>query len=226
MVTLELPLTRDLIRRLEKKIYEEAGGSRNTSLVEKISAPLESAIQIVEKKIRPRTVGRVLRVLNSDKHTVTTDAGPITSAMFAYLVSRCDKEPRVVFMLATIGSELEKAAKTHRDLLDQWVFDRVGGELMEMVVNEAEGFLKEQLFNGKVQFGKRISPGYCDWALGGQQTVFKALDADKIGVTLSPHMVMMPQKSISGVIAAAETIRVKNPCSRCPNKECQWRRSD
>ncbi len=226
MILMEPPVTSDLIRRLEEKIYTGTGGSGNPELSGKIAKPLESAIRIVEKKVKPKAIGRILPVLSSKKDMVVTDVGPIQSPMFASLVNRCDKDRRIVFMLATIGRELEIAAESRHDIFDQWVFDRVGAELVEMVADDVEQHLKEIVLQNRMQFSRRISPGYCDWPLDGQQVVFKALDADQIDVTLSSYMVMMPRKSISCVIAAAETVGLKNPCSLCPKKQCQWRRTD
>ncbi len=175
------------------------------------------------QQTRMGSVAQSLPVLSSDHRSVTTDAGRIQSAMFAFLVDRCSEMRQAVFFVSTIGTELEEMARSRHGLFHQWVFDKIGAELIEIVADDLECSIRERLFNGQMQCSRRISPGYCDWPLDGQRVVFRALDADMIDVTLSSRMVMTPCKSISGVLVAAQTVGVINPCSQCMEKQCRWR---
>ena len=47
---------------------------------------------------------------------------------------------------------------------------------------------------------KRYAPGYGDWTLDSQGPLFALLDAPRIGITLTEDFLMIPAKSISGVI--------------------------
>ena len=223
MVVLEPDMTPDVIKRLKERVYAGLGDLANPSLLERIEEPLELAIKTVERRTHPMTITQSLPVLSSDHRSVTTDAGRIQSAMFAFLVDRCSEMRQAVFFVSTIGTELEEMARSRHGLFHQWVFDKIGAELIEIVADDLECSIRERLFNGQMQCSRRISPGYCDWPLDGQRVVFRALDADMIDVTLSSRMVMTPCKSISGVLVAAQTVGVINPCSQCMERQCRWR---
>ena len=49
----------------------------------------------------------------------------------------------------------------------------------------------------------RYSPGYCGMDIGQQRKLFQLVQADAVGVTLLPSMLMHPLKSISGLVGLA-----------------------
>jgi len=53
----------------------------------------------------------------------------------------------------------------------------------------------------------RFSPGYGDLSLDHQKGLLKYVEADKIGISLSETMVMLPEKSITAVIGWKERNR-------------------
>ena len=63
-------------------------------------------------------------------------------------------------------------------------------ELVVAVAFEAKG----------LEVTKRYAPGYGDWDLGDQAPLLSLLDVASIGVTLTEDHLMLPAKSISGVI--------------------------
>lgn len=71
--------------------------------------------------------------------------------------------------------------------------------------------------------GYRFSPGYCDWGLEEQALIFKVLDASSIGVSLSPHFVMSPAKSVSAIAAVADEVPFPAPRAFC-RRDCPHRR--
>lgn len=72
------------------------------------------------------------------------------------------------------------------------------------------------------------SPGYCGWHLSGQRALFAALRPEEIGITLNASCLMLPLKSVSGVIVAgpAEAHRFEDVypfCSSCRARDCRER---
>jgi cobalamin-dependent methionine synthase I len=47
---------------------------------------------------------------------------------------------------------------------------------------------------------KRYAPGYGDWELSSQTALLSLVDAGRIGIRLTGDFLMIPAKSISGVI--------------------------
>lgn len=48
------------------------------------------------------------------------------------------------------------------------------------------------------------SPGYCGWHVSGQGKLFQFLRPGEIGITLTPSYLMVPLKSVSGVLVAGD----------------------
>ncbi len=74
----------------------------------------------------------------------------------------------------------------------------------------------------------RYSPGYCGWNVSGQRALFRALQPERIGITLNASCLMTPLKSVSGVIVAgsAEIHMFANDypfCKKCREWGCRER---
>jgi hypothetical protein len=72
------------------------------------------------------------------------------------------------------------------------------------------------------------SPGYCGWHISAQKQLFEYMKPVKIGVELNPQYLMIPLKSISGVLVAGpQKIHIfKNNfsfCGKCAHKSCLTR---
>ncbi len=72
------------------------------------------------------------------------------------------------------------------------------------------------------------SPGYCGWHVSGQRALFEIIQAGDIGVTINQSCLMIPIKSVSGVMvagdAAAHRFRPTYAfCDECSTHECVQR---
>jgi hypothetical protein len=57
--------------------------------------------------------------------------------------------------------------------------------------------------------------------------IFKAMQEDTAGVRLTEGYLMLPRKSISGIIGIGSdnnNIEIYNPCKTCPTADCPGRR--
>ena len=76
----------------------------------------------------------------------------------------------------------------------------------------------------------RFSPGYGDWPLEQQPELLRLAHADKIGVSLSSSLMLMPRKSITAIIGLyrkqAETAPSHSPhgCAMCNKTDCPSRK--
>ena len=224
MELITLDVTQEMLKALEKKIYQKSHVKNNPQVRENIAKSLTSALKIVEENVRPRAVYRLLPILEIGKDSVMTRAGSVDSWMFSSQVNKSTGNRHIVFMVATLGPALENSVDARHDILSQWVYDLVGSEFMEIVADEVERRVEEDLAKQRLDVARRFSPGYCDWPLNGQRVVFKAVDAEKIDVKLTSHYMMMPRKSISCIMASAEKVPVKIQCLLCSKKECSHRR--
>jgi hypothetical protein len=74
----------------------------------------------------------------------------------------------------------------------------------------------------------RFSPGYCGWHMSGQKKLFEFLRPEDIGITLSDSFLMVPLKSISGVIVFGDKEIFDFDdnytfCEECKTHECRDR---
>lgn len=170
-----------------------------------------------------------IREIESVQEDVTTIEGSITfeSNVIARLLEKSDK---VAVFALTIGNRLEEMVRhmaDNRYVLQATVLDAIGSSVAENLADFVQGKI-EELANSQGQFiSRRFSPGYCDWGIGQQKMVFQALKGDTAGVRLTDMCLMVPQKSISGIIGICtdkSSCENFNPCITCDKHNCPGRR--
>ena len=92
----------------------------------------------------------------------------------------------------------------------------------------AENQANESRKNGAALKTFLYSPGYCGWHISAQEKLFASLRPEKIGIQLNKSYLMMPLKSISGVLvagaAAIHQISEVYPfCAQCKSPTCRER---
>jgi len=73
----------------------------------------------------------------------------------------------------------------------------------------------------------RISPGYGQWPLDAQRSLFSLLPHEALGIRLEPSLLMVPRKSISFAMwlgAEARPLAGLSGCARCRLETCIYRR--
>jgi hypothetical protein len=220
----ERELSEQLIGELREKTLERLGYRGREGADPAILKTLEDALGVASRVARPSGAFRILPVLGTSGKSVQTEAGAIRSAMFTRLVERSRGDRSLVFMIATLGEDLERSCGPGDPLHRQLVFDAVGSELAEMVAEGLESEWQAHAQGLGLQCSRRFSPGYCDWALAGQSVIHASLDAERLGVRLTPHFVMIPRKSISAIAVVAREVPVPVPCAFCARNDCPERR--
>jgi hypothetical protein len=149
------------------------------------------------------------------------------SRIVANLLERCTQ---VAIFLVTIGKYLEETSfRLAKDglVLQATVLDAIGSVAVEKVADLVQSRTRETAKAQGDVISRRFSPGYCDWNIGQQRMVFYALTGNTIGIRLTGECLMMPQKSISGIIGIGPSnANVENydPCKTCRKKDCPGRR--
>ncbi|TEU18033.1 MAG: hypothetical protein E3I25_02030 [Dehalococcoidia bacterium] len=149
------------------------------------------------------------------------------SQVVAQLLEHCSQ---VAILLVTIGKYLEETtSKLARDrlMLQATVLDAIGSDAVEKVADAVQDRIKEIAGTMGLVISRRFSPGYCDWNIGQQRMIFHALTGNTIGVRLTGECLMIPQKSISGIVGIGSSkkhIENYNPCKFCNKQDCPGRR--
>jgi len=147
------------------------------------------------------------------------------SEVMARLMEQCKM---VTVFLVTIGSRLEKMVLRLAEdglVLESTVLDAIGSVATEMVAEFVHGRVEEVAHAQGLCVSRRFSPGYCDWAIRQQKMVFRAMDGNSMGVRLTKECLMLPRKSVSGVIGIGpRDMKNYNPCKTCNKRDCLGRR--
>ncbi len=149
------------------------------------------------------------------------------SQVIAQLLEQCEK---VAVFLVTIGKHLEETAcRLAKDglILQATVLDAIGSDAVERVADFVQGRMREAASAYGLVTSRRFSPGYCDWDIGQQRMLFWAMNGDAAGIHLTSECLMIPQKSISGIIgigSCKSSVESYNPCGTCDKHDCVGRR--
>jgi hypothetical protein len=136
---------------------------------------------------------------------------------------------RVAVFIATIGNRPEEAAArlAHENLIvEAYVLDAIASSAVDSLADAVhKEIIKEAEALGLCS-SRRFSPGHCDWGIGQQRKLFRALKGHRLGVALTEDCVMVPQKSTSGIVGLGEygsNADAYNPCQDCDKRGCPWR---
>jgi hypothetical protein len=196
-----------------------------------LSSKIDASLDLINKAARPMAYLRTVRIHNSRHGVVNLDGDQqLKSPKLARTLRDC---VRAVCFVATAGAGLdgEIARLNQQGKVSQaYVADAIGSLLIERAVDDFQEQAALRLRRNGKEVSLRFSPGYCDWPVTQQKSLFEFLSPEAIGVELSETCLMNPRKSISGVFGAydlgrADVAQPYNPCVECSKKNCTSRRA-
>ncbi len=154
----------------------------------------------------------------------------MTFATGSIIAKRLRHSQTVALFVATVGPGLEiwsKNLMAGTDLLKGYIVDTVGSEAVEQVANWLEPKLADTVHPAGWKLTNRYSPGYCGWSVAEQQKLFSFLPEGFCGIRLTPTALMIPIKSVSGMIGVGpEVKREAYQCAICDMEDCFRRREN
>lgn len=193
-----------------------------------MEADLYRLAEEAEKLARPKALYKVAYIDSKDEEFVTIDG-----VAFKSRVLRVNLEDvhRVFPYVVTCGRELDEWAQSIDDMLQHFWADAI----KEMALRQARAallaHLKETYRLGQTS---AMSPGsLTDWPLQQQRPLFRVLGSVEemgtagflpaIGVKLTDSLLMIPNKTISGLRFPTEANF--ESCQLCPRETCPNRRA-
>ncbi len=129
-----------------------------------------------------------------------------------------------VFFVATCGKEFEawtNSLKVKDDILSTYIADSLGSCIVESTADYMEFVLRKHIGNYGWLHSNRYSPGYCEWSIDEQQKLFSLFPEFPCGIELTEHSLMMPIKSVSGIMGVGSKIRKMDyGCRICSLENC------
>lgn len=134
-----------------------------------------------------------------------------------------------VLFICTSGMEFEayqQRLKDAGDMVRIFIADALGSVIAEKTADRMEEHLQESIDKLGWQHTNRFSPGYCGWHVSQQQRLFPLFQGHACGVTLTDSSLMVPIKSVSGIVGIGKEVRrLDYSCGLCDFKQCYKRRS-
>ncbi len=181
---------------------------------------LEGMVQQARNIARPKAV-----YSESFVDEITADSVIIDGVGFKSRVMRSNlgKIGRVFACVLTSGTEIDEWAKGFEDILEKFWADSI----MELILFRAGEYFFNYISN-IYELGKAgwMSPGSLpDWPVTGQVQLFSIIgDVERlIGVKLTKGLVLVPIKSVSGIIFPSDINYVN--CMLCTKTDCKSRRA-
>jgi hypothetical protein len=207
------------------------GISDSSTVGDRILRLAEKAILAYEKLAKP--IGITMDISKSDFENVFIGEG--NNENDTPLGSIYESSQNLALFAVTIGNQIcseISALFEANDFAAGSLLDSAASEGADMTAEAIELYYRDNL-SGKKEYGRsigimRFSPGYCGWHISAQKKLFEFLQPGEIGIELNDSCLMIPIKSISGVvITGKKEIFVFDDafdfCAECDDRSCQDR---
>jgi hypothetical protein len=130
---------------------------------------------------------------------------------------------RVFPFVLTVGKAFDKLVKINDDMLEKYLLDEIGNIALRKARLQFENHLRRCFALEKISC---MAPGSLeDWPIEEQKSLFSLMSGveSAIDVHLTESLLMIPQKSISGIYFPSEVTFLS--CQLCPRKRCDARKA-
>ena len=197
---------------------------KNSFAPELVETALEEALLLV----MPQSVWEIYNY-NADAQKILA-AHPLrlTGEKIGGHLAACEK---IVVLCATVGEDIERAVTEHfarGEYTLAVLLDAAATAAVEQTADATEEIIGQTAKKRGLKMRTRFSPGYGDWPLTEQRSILPLAGGDKIGVTLTESLMLMPRKSITAVIGLSrepQGIAPVTRCAACNKTDCPSRQN-
>jgi hypothetical protein len=152
---------------------------------------------------------------------VTFETGSIIAKQFR-------QAEKILIFACTAGPGIREQYDRYMeegDPLKAFFVDTLGTVAVEKAMDKIHRRVKRAYELEGLHCTNRYSPGYCGWSVREQHKLWSFLPDHYCGITLTDSALMLPVKSVSGMIGLGPHAR-KNPysCAICELEHCIYRR--
>jgi hypothetical protein len=178
-----------------------------------------NAFRTAATLIHARVIYAAAYVSKRSLDKIEIDGREFTSRVLAKNLEHIE---RVFPYILTIGDTLEKTASCSESITTKLVFEAVGDIALGSALAHIQRHISEQY---RLETTSQMGPGQLDWPIEQQIELFSILGRvkDTIGVTLTESLMMVPRKSISGIIFPTEETFIS--CQLCERNKCPSRKA-
>jgi hypothetical protein len=143
------------------------------------------------------------------------------------VASQLKHSEKAIIFTCTIGNKMEVWAKkmmTEGNPVLGYFIDSVASLTVETAMNCLHEHIGSKMLKEKLNITNRYSPGYCNWSVAEQKFLFSLLPKKFCGITLTDSALMIPIKSVSGIIGVGNKVKMREYlCDKCGVKDCIYR---
>lgn len=212
----------EVLRYLEYK-----GQNISKSLIDII----DESRDITKQRINPRYMLRVYSLNYTSENSKEIKIGDtniyLKSSDLYNLLQNCEE---CIIIAATLGIEIEKEIRkcSYGNLTRGIIIDACATTAIEEICDLIQDKTKEDLLKIGKYITMRYSPGYGDLPISKNKDIINLLNANReIGLTINQSGIMIPRKSVIGIIGIANSSIEGNKvkCTNCRNnKVCRYKR--
>jgi hypothetical protein len=143
------------------------------------------------------------------------------------VAAELERADRAAVFACTIGPAFEdwaaRLVKEGEPALG-FIVDSAASEFAERTAAALHDHIAAVMRERGLGVTNRYSPGYCRWDVAEQHLLFSLLPAGFCGIRLTESALMLPVKSVSGIIGAGPGVEFRDyRCDRCGVAECVYR---
>jgi len=134
---------------------------------------------------------------------------------------------KIAFFLMTAGLGIEtwsKEMNRNGDPMSAYIIDLLGSEIVESAIDLMQTDVEKEMEDKGLHLSNRYSPGHCGWHVNEQKKLFKLFPENFCGISLTESSLMIPIKSVSGIIGIGEKVeKTGHLCQVCDVEKCLYR---
>jgi len=137
------------------------------------------------------------------------------------------KTESIAVFLCTLGNEITRKSReliNAGEPLKGYVYDTFGSIAVEAAMDLIQEELRMKSSLSGLKITNRYSPGYCGWNISEQEKIFSLLPDKFCGVELTDSCLMLPVKSVSGIIGIGKNVKYDSyTCNLCDMEKCLYK---
>jgi len=212
---------------IDKKKIGLSIGYANGDLPAHIEDMIDEIISQLFNKIRINAGYRLLDLKYSTSQPYGLIIGNVFFNTDRIITSQLKKADKAAVFLCTIGNQMENWAKqlfTEGNSVQNYLVDVTASLIVESVADLLHDYIGYEMEKCRWHKTNRYSPGYCNWSVAEQQKLFSFFPQNFCGIQLTDSSLMIPIKSISGVIGLGSQVKyAEYLCDSCGVKDCTHR---
>ncbi len=213
--------------QIDKKEIESSLGYPEDMIPNHFSELIDEIISELPDKCKIKA-GYCLAEINKQKEK--KDGLTIADKFFnmdRLVTAQIKKSELAALFVCTIGNVMENWSRqllTNGDPATAFLVDTVASITVESVTDLLHDFIGDEMKKRNLNITNRYSPGYCNWPVSEQQLLFSFFPQNFCGIILTDSSLMIPIKSVSGVIGIGANVKRKDyVCDQCGMKDCTYR---